>query len=332
MAFGRNHRAHFVSAIALSLVAAIAAVSPAAAQTKYPSRAVTLISPQSAGTTLDAIARLFADRLSAKLGASFVVSNRPGAGGLIAAQAVMNAEPDGYTLALANSGLAILSALNKKLPFDPVQDFTGIAMFGETPALVVVSPGLGVRTLREFVDLAKSKPGKLSYNSAGIGSATHIAGAYFAHQAGVDLQHIPYRSGSEGIADTIAGRVDALFAPAAFVLPLLREGKLLALGVSSTTPITEPIAVPSARSAGVDYVYSTWYGLLAPAKTPRDVIEILSRAIAEISKEPDVQEKLKAQGITPDLKITKDFDAYIRNDMARLKPVLDAIASLKEQN
>ena len=330
MAFGRNRRTHFVLAIGLSL--ASAGLSPAAAQAKYPSRAVTLISPQSAGTTLDTIARLFADRLSAKLGGSFVVSNRPGAGGLIAAQAVMNAEPDGYTLALANSGIAILGALNKKLPFDPIQDFKGIAMFGETPALVVVYPGLGVRTLREFVDLAKSRPGRLSYNSAGIGSATHIAGAYFAHQAGVDLLHIPYRSGSEGLADTISGRVDAVFAPAAFVLPFLRDGKLLALGVSSTTPITEPIVVPSAKSAGVDYVFSTWYGLLARAKTPPDAIEMLSRAIAEISNEPDVQEKLKAQGITPDVKIKEDFDAYIRTDMARLRPVLDAISSLKDQN
>lgn len=332
MTFGRNQCAQLAFAIGLSLASANIGSSPAMAQAQYPSRTVTLISPQSAGTTLDAIARLFADKLSAKLGVSFVVSNRPGAGGQIAAQAVVNAEPDGYTLALANSGLAILGVLNKKLPFDPVQDFTGVAMFGETPALVVVNPGLGVRTLREFVELAKSRPGKVSYNSAGIGSATHIAGAYFAHQAGVDLLHIPYRSGSEGIADTIAGRVDALFAPAAFVLPFLRDGKLLALGVSSTTSITEPIAVPSATSAGVDYIYSTWYGLLAPVKTPKDVIEVLSRAIAEISNEPEVQEKLRAQGVTPDLKVKTDFDAHIRNDMARMKPVLDAIASLKEQN
>ena len=301
-----------------------------AAQDRYPTRPVTLVSPQSPGTTMDVLARLYAEKLSARFGASFVVSNRPGAGGLIAAQAVATALPDGYTLAVANSGHAILGALNKNLPFDPVRDFAGISMIGETPALVVVTPALGVRTLKDFVDLAKTKPGTINYSSAGIGSATHIAGAYFAYRAGIKMVHSPYRSGSEGIADMLAGRVEAVFAPAVFTLPMLRDGKLLALGVSSSTPLREPIEVPSARSANVDYEYSTWYGFLAPARTPTSVLEALSRAISEISEDPEFKAKLLAQGITPNAKPLAAFDAHIRDDMERLRPVLETIANMEK--
>jgi tripartite-type tricarboxylate transporter receptor subunit TctC len=301
-----------------------------AAQERYPVRPVTLVSPQSPGTTMDVLARLYAEKLSARLGASFVVSNRPGAGGLIAAQAVAGAQPDGYTLAVANSGHAILGVLNKNLPFDPIRDFAGISMIGETPALVVVVPTLGVRTLKEFVDLAKAKPGAINYSSAGIGSATHIAGAYFAYQAGIKMVHIPYRSGSEGIADMLAGRVESVFAPAAFTLPMLRDGKLLALAVSASAPLREPIEVPSARSANIDYEYSTWYGFLAPAKTPASVVEALSRAISEISQDPEFKAKLLAQGITPNVKPLAAFDAHIKDDMDRLRPVLDTIATTEK--
>ena len=172
---------------------------------------------------MDVLARLYAERLSQRLGASFIVANRPGAGGIIAGQVVAAAAPDGYTLAVANSGHAILGALNKNLPFDPAKDFASIAMIGDTPSLVVIIPGLGVRTLKEFVDLAKANPGKINYSSAGIGTATHIAAAYFAYKAGIEMVHIPYKSGSEGIADMLAGRVEAVFAPAAFTLSLLKD-------------------------------------------------------------------------------------------------------------
>jgi tripartite-type tricarboxylate transporter receptor subunit TctC len=151
--------------------------------------------------------------------------------------------------------------------------------------------------LKEFIDLARAKPGVINYSSAGIGSATHIAGAYFAFRAGIKLMHIPYKSGSEGIADMLAGRVESVFAPAAFTLPMLREGKLLALAVSSPVPLREPIEVPTAQSANVDYDYSTWYGFLAPARTPPHIRETLSRAISEISRDPEFRAALSAQEV-----------------------------------
>src|SRR5262249_51545118 len=258
-------------------IAAALFAAPVLAQAQFPARTVTLVSPQSPGTTMDVLARIYADRLTQRLGAPFIVSNRPGAGGVISPQAVAAAAPDGYTLLVANSGHAILGALNKKLPFDPINDFVPIAMIGTTPTLIVVIPALGVHSLKEFVDLAKANPGKINYSSAGIGTATHIAGAYFAYKTRVAMTHIPYRTGSAAIADMLAGRVESVFAPAAFTLPLLNEGKLLALGVASMEPMHVPIEVPSARSAGIDYEYCTWYGFLAPKQTPKPVIEALTQ-------------------------------------------------------
>jgi tripartite-type tricarboxylate transporter receptor subunit TctC len=290
------------------------------AQTQYPTRTVSLVLSQSPGTALDILARLYAEKLSQRLGRPFVVINRPGAGGIIAAQSVATAQPDGYTLLVGNSGHTISGVLNKTLPFDPVGDFAPIAMIGDTPALVIVPRSLGVRTLKEFVDIAKAKPNQFKYASAGVGSATHIAGAYFAYKAGIQIVHIPYKSGADGIADMLGGRVEATFSPAAFVLSLLQDGKLLGIAVSSSTPMKEPMEVPSAVSFGIDYEYSTWYGVLAPAKTPKPVLDILSGAIAEASQDPELQAKLAAQGITQNIKLQADFETHIRAEMRRLSP------------
>jgi tripartite-type tricarboxylate transporter receptor subunit TctC len=295
-------------------------------QDQYPSRLLTVVVPLTPGTTIDILARLFAENLSKRFGQQVVVSNRPGAGGLIAAQAVATAPADGYTVLLANSGHAILGTLNKNLPFDPVGDFAGVSLIGDAPTLVNVAPSLGVRSLREFVDLAKAKPGTINYGSAGIGTATHLAGAYFASRTGTDLVHVPYTVSSTIIADLLGGRIHATFAPAAFTLPLLQDGRLLALAVAADEPIREPIVVPTARSANVDYQNATWYGFLAPAKTPRAVLQVLHDAIVAVGADPQLQEKIRVQGITPRGIGLRDFDAHIRKDMDRLAPLLKTIA------
>jgi tripartite-type tricarboxylate transporter receptor subunit TctC len=183
--------------IGAAVTAAVLAFgAPARAQGSYPSAASTIVTPLAPGTTIDVLARLYADKLSKRFGQQVIVSNRPGAGGLIAAQAVAAAPADGYTVLLANSGHAILGTLNKNLPFDPVRDFAGVSLIGETAALVTVPPSLGLRSLQAFVDLAKAKPGTVNYASAGIGTATHLAGAYFAKQAGIQMVHVPYKTGS----------------------------------------------------------------------------------------------------------------------------------------
>src|SRR5215472_10538352 len=215
------------------LAAAMAVGAPAAAQEQYPSRMITVAVPLTAGTTIDILARLYAESLSKRFGQQVIVANRPGAGGLIAAQAVATAPADGYTVLLANSGHAILGTLNKNLPFDPIGDFAGVSLIGDAPTLVNVAPSLGVRTLTEFVDLAKAKPGTINYGSAGIGTATHLAGAYFASRTGTELVHVPYTVSSTIIADLLGGRIHVTFAPAAFTLPLLQDGRLLALAVAA---------------------------------------------------------------------------------------------------
>jgi tripartite-type tricarboxylate transporter receptor subunit TctC len=311
--------------IAAVLAMALAVCMPARSQEQYPSRLLTIVVPLTPGTTIDILARLYADSLSKRLGQQVIVANRPGAGGLIGAQAVASAPADGYTVLLANSGHAILGTLNKNLPFDPVGDFAGAALIGDAPTLVDVAPSLGVHTLPELVALAKAKPGFINYGSAGVGTATHLAGAYFALRTGTELVHVPYTVSSTIIADLLGGRIQATFAPAAFTLPLLQDGRLLALAVAADEPIREPIAVPTAMSVGVDYQNATWYGFLAPGKTPRAVLQTLHDAIVAASKDPALIEKVKVQGITPRNVGLRDFDAHIRKDMDRLAPLLKTI-------
>jgi tripartite-type tricarboxylate transporter receptor subunit TctC len=316
----------FSQLIAAVLTGLVCLSPPARAQDHYPSRLITLIAPITAGTTIDILARLYADRLSKRFGQQVVVVNRPGAGGLIAAQAVASSPPDGYTLIFVNSGHTILGALNKNLPFDPVRDFAGVSLVGEAPTIVTVPPALDVSNLKEFVARAKARPGTINYGSAGIGTATHLAGAYFALKTDTDLVHIPYTVSATIIADMLGGRIQASFVPAAFVLPLLQDGRLRALAVSAREPVTDPIRIPTALSQGIDYQNATWYGILAPAKTPKAVLQSLSQAISEVGKDPALQAKIRAQGIDPrDIELEK-FDLHIQADMARLDPLLKAIA------
>src|SRR3954451_5168690 len=296
------------------------------AEEQFPNRLVTIVAPITPGTAIDIMARLYAAKLSKQFGQQVVVANRAGAAGMIGAQAVANAPADGYTVLFANSGHAILGAINKNLSFDPVADFSGVALVGEAPGIVVVPPSLGVSSLAAFIELAKSKPGTINYSSAGIGTSTHLAGAYFALKTGIDIVHVPYTVSATIIADLLGGRIQASFVPLAFVLPLLQDGRLRALAVGAKEPVTDPIAIPTALSQGFDYQYGTWYGMLAPVRTPKPVLATLSQAMSEASKDPELLGKIRAQGIEPrDIGLDR-FDAYVRADMARLDPGLKVSA------
>lgn len=313
----------------MALAAMLWLYAPVRAQEAYPSRLITIVVPITPGTTIDILARLYADKLAKKFGQQVVVANRPGAGGLIAAQAVANAPADGYTVLFANSGHAILGTLNKNLPFDPVRDFAGVSLVGEAPTIVTVAPSLGIANLSEFVAMAKAKPGAINYGSAGIGTATHLAGAYFALLTNTSLVHVPYTVSATIIADLLGERIQASFVPMAFVLPLLQDGRLRALAVSSKEPVSEPIKIPTALSQGIDYQNATWYGVLAPGKTPPAVLKVLHEAIAEAGKDPELQAKIRVQGIDPRRLGLEQFDAHIRSDMARLAPLLKSISDAR---
>ena len=313
--------------LAATMIAVTACIAVTArAQEPYPSRPITVVAPITAGTAIDILARLYADKLAKRFAQQVIVANRGGAGGLIGAQAVATSPPDGYTVLFTNSGHAILGTLNKNLPFDPVADFAGVCLVGEAPAIVVVPPLLGVANLKELVALAKSKPGEINYGSAGIGTSTHLAGAYFALKAGIEIVHVPYTVSSTIIADLLGGRIQAAFVPMAFVLPLLQDGRLRALAVAADEATKESIAIPTALSQGVDYQYATWYGMLAPRKTPKPVLTALNQAIGDSGNDPELQGKIRLQGIEPRNSGLEAFDAHIAKDMARIAPLLKAIA------
>jgi tripartite-type tricarboxylate transporter receptor subunit TctC len=309
-----------LGALAFAVVALVCGA--ARAEDRYPSRVITIVVPLTPGTAIDIQARIYADALGKRYGYQMVVANRAGAGTLIGAETVANSTPDGYTILLTNSAHAILGAMNRDLPFDPIRDFSGIAMVAQAPTIVAVAPSLGAHTLAEFVALAKAKPGTINYGSAGIGTATHIAGAYFAYKTGIDLVHVPYTVSQTILTDMLSGNIQATFAPQAFVLPMLQDGRLTALAVAADAPVLDPVKIPTARSAGVDYINATWYGFLAPAKTPRAVLAALHDAIVEVGKDPDIQAKIRQQGFAPANIGLADFDAHIRADMARLQPIL----------
>lgn len=320
---------HVIALLALSMAAGISSTAlaqdnAARAQDKYPSRPVTVVIPYAGGTTTDLIARAFAPKLSARLGQPVVVQNRPGAGGTIATQSVASATPDGYTLLMANSTHAINPALYTKLPYDSSRDFAGVALVAESAYLVIVAPQMGVRTLKDFIAKAKQKPGSINYASAGVGTSTHLAAAYFCSLAGIELVHVPYRNTSEQLTDLLSGRVEVTFAPTAFLLSQIREGKLLALGVSTADAMRAPLEVPSTRSAGINYEYTAWFGMLAPAKTPSATLAQLSREIRQVQELPEIKAEFLRLGLSARDVPLNEFDAYIKTDMEKLGPFVKA--------
>jgi len=301
-------------------------LAPTANADQYPSRPITIIVPLTAGTTADVLARIYAEAASKRLGQPVVILNKPGASGLVGAQATAAAAPDGYTIQIANSGQVIAGMLSKNLSFNTVSDFAGIAMVGEAPAVVAVSPTLNVKNLQDFVAMARAKAGAWNYGSAGVGSSTHLAGALFLARAGINMVHVPYKTATDLLSDLVTGRVEATFSPAAFVSPLVKEGKLQSLAVGAEEPQTDPFPAPTARSVGVDYLYSTWYGFLAPVRTPQDVLNTLATAFAAAATDPEVEAKVRNQGIATKVRTLVAFDTHIRDNANTLAPVIENVA------
>jgi tripartite-type tricarboxylate transporter receptor subunit TctC len=318
-------RKHVASMLLLSALACSAPTHAQSAGDGFPSRPLRMIVPLSPGTTTDIVARMLAERMALHLGQPVAVENRQGAGGVIAAQAALAAAPDGYTFLMVNSQHVINPAVHQSLPYDTLRDFVGIALVAEAPSVVVVTPKLGVRSLKEFIALAKQQPDAINYASSGIGSQTHLAGAYFANQAGISIVHVPYKTSSEVVADLLAGRVQATFVPAAFLLGPIRDGKLLALAVTTRSAMRAPLAAPSVSDEAIPgFEYATWFGFVVPAKVPAQAVERLARAIQSAGAEDEVKAKLQAQGIAPRTLGPREFDAYMKADMDRLAPVVKA--------
>lgn len=281
-----------------ALFASLSAPSAASAPAAYPSKPIRIIATLSPGSQVDILSRILAEKLSASLGQQVIVENRPGAGGSIAAAAVASAPADGYTLLATANGHAINPSLYKRLPFDTARAFSGVALIGVVPSVIVSAPNKPYRSISDLVQAAKAQPGVLTYATAGVGSASHLALELFASMAKIDVVHVPYKGSAEAIIDLAGGRVDFSIAPIGSSLALVRDGKARALAVTTAERAALLPEVPTLEGAGVPgYRFDFWYAWFAPAGVPPDV---LAKIVAELRKavaSEDVREKFRAQAV-----------------------------------
>jgi tripartite-type tricarboxylate transporter receptor subunit TctC len=287
-------------ALLLVIVALVAAT--AARADSYPNKSITIMPLLAAGTGLDVTVRLYAEQLAQSLGKPVVVENKPGSAGLAGIAALKAAPPDGYTLAVATSAvMAIRPTLLKSAPYDVQKDFIPIALYAKSPFILVIDPALPVHSIPELIAYVKERPGKLSYSSPGVGGAPHLAGEYMKQRFGIDLAHVPYRNSPQSISDVAAGHVSLAFAEAGASLPLIRDGKLRALAVSSSTRLsTVPELPPFGETVGMpDFETVSWHVLLAPAGTPSEALTKLHDEMKRIMEGPDMIKKVSAIGLLP---------------------------------
>jgi tripartite-type tricarboxylate transporter receptor subunit TctC len=307
----------------LSLIVLVAAPISFANAQSYPSRPVKIIVPFPAGGSADTLARLLGQALSEKFGQSFVIENRTGAGGNLGTDNVAKASPDGYTLLLTPSSIAIAPALYAKLPFDVAKDFTPVSLIGSIPMVIVINPKVPANTLQELIALAKSKPGQINYASAGFGSTNHLAVEMFKAKLGIDLAHVPYRGNPVAVLDVIGGQVSVFFDFVLTGAPHVREGKVRALAV--TSPKRSPVLpdVPTVAEAGVnDFEAGTWFGVYAPAGMPKDIIDLLDGEFRAALASPTVKSKLEGLGVNIMGQGPEKLAALTRDDLAIWGPVI----------
>jgi tripartite-type tricarboxylate transporter receptor subunit TctC len=306
----------------LALIAALAAISfarPACAQEEWPTRPVLVVSPFTAGSANDIVARLVFDEVGHQLGHAFVVENRPGGGGIVGVASVVRAEPDGYMLLLSSASMSSAVILHRSLPYDELRDLEPIAMLGAQPSVLVAAPGKGVNTVADLVAAAKARPGQLNFASAGIGSASHIAGERFRLAAGLQVQHIPYRGPTEALADLMTGRIDFYFLPIAPALPLIKQGKVIALAVSTPKRALLLRDVPTIAEAGYpDAEYLFWGGVSAPARISPTIVAKLNREINTALSVPAIREKLQQLGVDPMPMTPDQFGKFFAADVAAM--------------
>jgi len=282
----------------------------------WPSRQIRAIVPFSAGSTIDIVSRIVFEPLSRQLGQSIIVENRGGAGGTIGANAVARAEPDGYTLLVNSSAHSATPAIYPHAPYDTARDFAAIASLGSSPNVLVISPEKGIKTLKDLVAAAKAKPGAINFSSAGVGSATHLSAERLRFSAGFEAQHIPFRGMPEALTEVMTGRVEFSSSSIAAALPFIRDGKLLALAVTTPKRSSALPDTPTTTELGYkDSDYTFWTGLFAPAKTPRDIVERLNAEVQKAVQAPGVPEKLAQQGVDPMPVTPAEFDAQVKREI-----------------
>jgi tripartite-type tricarboxylate transporter receptor subunit TctC len=294
------HSARICLLPALVLVIGVAAAQAQSPASKYPSRGIKYIVPYPPGAFNDTMARIVSQKLQDAWGVPVVVENRPGGGTLIGNDMVAKAAPDGYTLLGVAFPFAANPSIYKHLPYDTLRDFTPLLFGAQTPNILVVRPSLGVKSVLEFIAYARQNPGKVSYGSAGIGSSNHLSMELFKSMTGVDVVHVPYKGSSPMVSDLLGSHIDAAFDNTPNVLPQVKAGSLLALGVTSKAPSDLAPGIATVAASGVpNYEVNVWFGIVGPAGMPPDVVTKLNSELNAILQSPDVKQRFAEQGVTP---------------------------------
>lgn len=310
---------------ALLAALAAAAASPALAQERFPSKPVRIVVPFVAGSQVDIVARELGRKLQEAWGQTVVVENRPGAGGTLGSRTVAGADPDGHTLMVTSASHAINPTLyGAKLPYDTLRDFTGVSFLTSVPNVLVVAPSLGVKSAQDLLAMVRGKPGQLNFASAGVGSGTHFNGEMFKAAARLDIVHVPYKGTGDALVDTAAGRSAYYWSPLGLTLPFIRDGKLVPLAVSTAERAPLMPEVPVIADLLPGCVYDHWYGMLAPGKTPRAVVEQVSRDVNRAMRLPDLVKTLGDQGVVVAPNTPAEFDRFIASEIDRLGAVVKA--------
>ena len=317
----KNLRQLALTSVAITLALGTA---EALAQT-YPSKPVRLIAPSSAGGPVDLIARVTAQGLSDTLKQQFVIENRVGAAGLIGAELVAKAPPDGYTLLFGFSGpLAIVPNLNTNTPYDPVADFVAVSQTAAAPYVLLTHPSVPAKNVKELVALAKARPGKMHFGSGGVGVGIHMASELFAYVAGIKLVHVPYKGAAPAMTAVMSGEVDMMFNAIPPTLPAIRDGRVRAIAIGSDKRTDLLPGVPTVRESGIDFSTEGWYGIVAPKGTPQAVIDTLYKAIVKTMASPEIKANMAKQAVDPSATTPEAFAKFIRSENVRWAKVIKA--------
>jgi tripartite-type tricarboxylate transporter receptor subunit TctC len=317
--FRRSQRAILA---AIAAAGSLALALPAAAAT-YPDKPITVINPWTPGGPADTVARPILDKLSQRLGKAVILENRPGANGVIGASYVARATPDGYTLLFSHVGpITISPATQKTMPYDSLRDFAPITQVVSAATVLLVRPDLPIHSLKELVDYARANPGKLSYGSVGPGSTTHLAGEILAHMANVKLLHVPYKGAAPVVTDMLSGQISMAFLNIAGAMPYIKSGQLRPIGVSTLQRSALLPDLPAIAEAYPGFEVNSWYGLMAPAGTPKPIVDRLQKEVADILKLPDIVKILSTNGLAPEGTTPEAYTQQIRKDLDRWQAVV----------
>jgi tripartite-type tricarboxylate transporter receptor subunit TctC len=310
--------------LACALAAALLAALPAAAQ-NYPAKAVRIIVPYAAGGNTDITARAVGGKLAEVFGQQVIVDNRPGGATNIGSELAAKAAPDGYTIFMGGASNAINMSLYAKPPYDTLRDFAPISLCVKGANVLSTHPSLPARNLKELIALAKARPGKLNFASSGLGSSNQMAGELLKVMAGINIVHVPYKGNAPALTDTVAGHVEMIFSGVPALVPHIKSGRLRAIGIGSLKRFPALPEVPTFDESGLkDYEATTWFGLMAPVKTPREIVARLNVEVDKIIKSTDIQTRFINDGLEPIGGSPADFDKFIRAEITKYAKVIKA--------